>query len=677
MNPIKSLSTIAKNFLGRGVNAFAWEWSAPGKISNKELLSQFTRYVYPIVSAIAQDTAKIELEIYKLQGDERKLQPQHELLKLMRRPNPDYSQFQFLELHQIYLQLTGESFWFTAPKKFTRKPTAFYLIRPDLMDVVVESGGYGHVIGYVMKKSNGEKVPFDKDEILHFKLPNPKDPYRGMGVIEAAADYIQTEKYATDWTKNIFYNSGRPSGVLNIKSRIDEKEFERVKRRFNSEYAGITNAGKTMLINSEQGVDYSKMGMDLGDVALKEIKDMTRDDLMVMWRVSKTILGITDDVNRASSLEAQKVWIGRVINPANDRFTDHLTAMLMPLFDKTGDLIVSYRDQMPEDPEAKVAEWKAGHNRWLTTNDIRRERGLSEIDGGDVLGKPIDNGDNDNEDEPNDSSDTEDKSVKKKETPKDNLTRLERGEVFRKELFERQENWEKLVKQKVKKAFLMQQTQILSTKKKDLVQWVFDKQEANTIFLELLTPTMIDMYKQQGQSALDFFADELGESELLFDVSQRVQSHIKERITRMAEGTNQETLDKLTESITEGINAGETISKLRKRVQDIYEDATTVRAERIARTETISASNAAANMAYQQSPAVIAKEWVVEPGHCEFCAAMAGKVVGLSENYALIGQDIESAQGNLLKIDYADVTHPPLHPNCRCSIIPVTNSGIV
>jgi len=375
--------TIGKFFLGTSIPG-SWSWSLPGQWNKKGMLEQYTRYVYAVVSAIASEAAKIDLEMYK----NDKVVENHPFLTLIKKPNPDTSQFQFLEMHFTFMLLAGESYWYLARGVNSLKTKELYLLRPDLMQVVVDkTDPRGMVAGYVMSKPDGTKETFDKKEILHFKMPNPLDPYYGLGTIQAAKTYIQTEEYASTWTKNSIFNSGRPSGILNIKGTIDKDEFEQLKKQFKETYSGTENAGKTLMLKGADGIDYTKMGMELGEVALKELKDMTRDDIMVMFRVSKTILGITDDVNRASAMEARAVFTRNVVTPAVDRMLDHINAFLIP--DWGDGFLLTYEDPTMQTDADRLAEWTAGHNKWLTTNDIRAERELDPIPGGDVIREPI------------------------------------------------------------------------------------------------------------------------------------------------------------------------------------------------------------------------------------------------------------------------------------------------
>ena len=106
------------------------------------------------------------------------------------------------------------------------------------------------------------------------------------------------------------------------------------------------------------------------------------------------------------------------------------------------------------------------------------------------------------------------------------------------------------------------------------------------------------------------------------------------------------------------------------RVKKAYEELRGYQAERIARTEALKASNRATEMAYRQSGVVKGKGWLSAPGCCPFCAEMDGRVMGLGQNFFEKGDSFEVG-GGVKKLDYEDIVTPPLHPNCRCTLVAI------
>jgi SPP1 gp7 family putative phage head morphogenesis protein len=80
------------------------------------------------------------------------------------------------------------------------------------------------------------------------------------------------------------------------------------------------------------------------------------------------------------------------------------------------------------------------------------------------------------------------------------------------------------------------------------------------------------------------------------------------------------------------------------------------RARMIARTEIAAADMAGSMIAYRASGVVTHKEWLTAAGCCEICEALDGVTVALDEEFPDGAGDA-----------------PPLHPNCRCSVLPITD----
>jgi HK97 family phage portal protein len=652
-------STIKKSF-SRGQSRTIgglFGWINQNDWSKRTLLKQYTRYVYPIIAAVAEESAKAD---FFLERNDKPISS-HPLMDLLKTPNPDTSQFQFLEAHFTYMKLAGESFWYLAKGEKSLKPKLMYLLRPDMVEVAIDEKANVPVVkGYVLTDDKGNKTTLEPNEVIHFRMPNPTNPFRGLGPVEAGKIYIQTEESGSVWTRNALNNAGRPSGILSLKGVITDDDFSQLKKEFKQNYTGSENAGKTMLLKGTDGLDYQKMGMELGEVALKEMKDMTRDDIMVMFRVSKTMLGISDDVNRANAREGKQVFIENIIKPELDRFIDQVNSKLAPMFEKG--LTLYYKDPATISEQEMMKEWEIGHNKWLTTNDIRFEKGLDPIEGGDVIYQPLN-------------------LVPMSETPailtpqkkvKKQLTRHEKGEIFRKTLFTQADQWSSKYENELKKEFDIQRKEIFRQNKsltKTFASWLFDQKESKARLLKVLTPISYAFMKEQSKLAFDI----AGDNETQFEIDASVRDYVTERIDRFADTVNDETIKQIEGTLAQGMEQGESVYKLKKRISEVYTEAKGYRAERIARTEAIASSNESANQSYRQSPLVNGKEWLTEPDACEFCIPMNGKIVGLSENFSELNQTLEGVDGGIMTTDYTEIVHPPLHPNCRCTILPVAD----
>ena len=134
-------------------------------------------------------------------------------------------------------------------------------------------------------------------------------------------------------------------------------------------------------------------------------------------------------------------------------------------------------------------------------------------------------------------------------------------------------------------------------------------------------------------------------------VEQRMVDMYKERVKSEIKGLTSYQSTNVKRAITSGLQAGETINGITKRIREVTPMARN-KAITIARTETLAAGNAAAKERYQLA-GVEMVEWV---------AAYDDRVC----------PECESKHGNTYPIDEAPEL--PVHPNCRCTLVPLMKS---
>ena len=124
---------------------------------------------------------------------------------------------------------------------------------------------------------------------------------------------------------------------------------------------------------------------------------------------------------------------------------------------------------------------------------------------------------------------------------------------------------------------------------------------------------------------------------------------ILQRSLTLAKLINMTTMDAIRNALAEGFAEGESIQQLTKRIEGYFEGNSKVRAEMVARTETISASNEGALHRYELE-GIDKSEFYPSPGACEVCLEIAQDPIYVTKD----------ASGVI-----------PVHPNCRCVWLPV------
>lgn len=202
-------------------------------------------------------------------------------------------------------------------------------------------------------------------------------------------------------------------------------------------------------------------------------------------------------------------------------------------------------------------------------------------------------------------------------------------------------------------------------------QLLFPQREMEARVANGTKPLLVNVMDESGQKELARL-----EIDATFDVTNpEVQKWLREYVPVFSKNLEAVSVEKLRRELIAGLDAGESIPELIKRVNGTYAHWNKFRSMNIARSETIRASNQGALQAYRQSGVVKSKQWLTfhDRRTCGWCAELDGKTVSLEENWFDVGSEFTISTGEknqTMKLDYTNVDTPPLHPMCRCAIVP-------
>lgn len=329
---------------------------------------------YACLKRIARGVASIPVGLYD--GDDEI--EEHALLDLIRRPNPEQAQADFIEALVVPYVLGGNGYVERVGITTVRE---LYALRADRMKVITGTRGWPAAFEYEVA---GEKIRWQvgatalECDVLHLRQYNPLDDYYGQGSIEAAAYAVDIHNETSQWAKGLVQNSARPSGAFILKpvgespSTLGEAQFQRLKDELTETHSGASNAGKPMLL--EGGLEWAAMGLTPQEMDFINTRREVAREIALAFGVPPMVLGIPGDNTYSNYQEANAAFFRETVIPLAQLVYGRLSQWLAPRFDLGKAELRPDLDEIPALAEERRQVWdKVNAASDILTVDERRE----------------------------------------------------------------------------------------------------------------------------------------------------------------------------------------------------------------------------------------------------------------------------------------------------------------
>ncbi len=637
---------------GPGIRFF--EMQAPPGWGYQSYLKAYGEigWLFSCVNVIAQAVSRVNWHLYELDKDgERTELTQHELIDLFNHMNPFQSRYQFMYLGTMYKLLVGEQFW---QLNFNGggQPAEIWLAPPAYMTVVPSEKNY---IDHYEYRRTGMEAPalFTIDEIIHIKTPNPFNEYRGLSPAQALTVTLDSQRYAQKYNQKLFFNDATPGFVLeypaeNMPPAETRKELV---QEWDERFRGFRNRGKTAFL---WGAKANTITMTNRDMDFATLLDKGRDEILGAYHVPRSILGITEDVNRANAEAAQYTFAQYCVLPELSELREALNKELVPFF---GDnLYLDFENPVPEDEIAEVNNsvnlFKA---KIITRNEARIAVDMEALDtpeGEEFFTDPVSNFGQSNQ---NPFEEIKPPEPKQLGTRKKIFESEEQREGFWKDYVSNAESYEA-------KTIFELQSMYLKQKEEALVKFeanpardtqLLDLKEAHKQYVERITPILMQVMAgalKNGNELVKPPNPHKDGGTIPPVLNQNALKWLRTRIGWAASQISEETASRLSQVLADGYERGLSVSQIADNIKAEFDYFSDVRTERIARTEIMQASAEGTREGYQEAGVTKVEFYAaLDERACDDCMALHKEIFTLDDSEGVI----------------------TVHPQCRCVWLPV------
>ena len=635
-------------------------------------------WVFACVQRISSAVAATDWKLYNTKQNEITELQEHPVLDLLNFVNPYHTGMELMEQTQTFIDLVGESFWLVIRDRANR-PAELWAINPNKIKVVPASDEY--IKGYVYENGDS-KIPLEKDDIIHIKLPNPSNPYRGLPPVASIMSDVDAEKFSSSYNKAFFQNSAEPSGIIQFEGTLSDSQYERLRYQWNQQHGGVQNAHKIAIL--EGGASWHAAGITQKDMQFKELRLMNRDVILGAFGMPLSILGISETVNRANAEAGEYTFARWVVRPRLNRIQAKLNEAFVPLF---GDnLKLMYSDPVPQNVERDLQVANTGFTSgYITRNEAREKIGLPPVDEGDNFYTPMNMA---AESMFRNAGRTQPKLLKSSSV-------LENTQSIKstrwKQFIDLQEELQDKATETIHTYLFEQELKVFEIiDQNNLDQPEFEIALGNLEVSEvqrakdMIRPILEEATLKGAEDTRDNIVDRVEQQTRSYNQKQdlttaftyvvsldtpRIAASIVVREAVFSELTNKSTFDKVKSVVLKGITEGVSVNTIKEGIlkTGVFSNQ---RATAIARTETLGAINQGNLISAQESEIVEVKEWVttLDGAARDSHEDMDGVRIRVNEEFR-VGVDSMLAPGG--------GSDPEENINCRCTIIEIIDTSLL
>lgn len=635
---------------------------APRQIGQTDLLQQYKWWVFPCVNVISESIMGLDYHLKSSKNSDKEINNKN--LDLV---NPELFRniAWFMKLAWTCF-LWWDKIW-----------NQLVILRPDL--VRIEQNLNSWEILYYEYNANWIVRKFSPDEIIAFHNFNPLEAYpqvtKWVSEVQAVAIQSESDNATIKWNWSYFKNNASVSNILKTDQTLWDEVKERLVDKWNNKFRWVENAHKTAVL--DRGLSFESYSPSQREMDFVAQRGFTRDEILAIFKVPKAIIWMWEGVNVWNVDAFDRNFSKRTIQPLATQIANVLnqTLFLWIWYFEFTNIIPVDKEELRKDFEAwtitaneyRSAIWKAPLKEW----DFLKINPILVSDQVTVL--------NNWKKEFSEKKFSEKTSEKISSIIKKNLKWSDEWKDERWNIkIKRTDKFEKRYEKELLKIFNQQEDDILNQitksfenelkfwRKKQVGKPEWDALKYLALYQVLIWPVQNDLVKSEWEIALE----EVWVWWVFQIWDETVAKFLRANINKFAKEVDKVTKNKIFDVIDEWnkewLWAAQISANIRK---NVFQPLKKTRIDSITRTEVTRASNYASQKAYIDSWVVESKEWFtsIDERVCPNCNPLHGKIIDLKKDFF---KKWDTAAW-WLELNYSNVSAAPLHPRCRCTIIPI------
>lgn len=348
--------------------------------TRKDQLSANLSWVYACTSLIAADVRANPWKLYRPARDRkdwRVVDEANAAYRVLKRPSREHTWGSLIELTDLHLSLCGEAFWNLITTTDGGRVVGLQIIYPHWVEGRADNEDKP---GWKVTVPGRAPQVLPDEDVIVFRNPHPTDPRRGASPVEAFAVSYDMDLYARAYGAALLRNRAQPDGLLSSEQELTPEQADAIRERWKDNHS---QPGYIAVLG--KGAKYQALSVPLKDLAFLELARLTRDNILAIYKVPASKLGLLEDANRANGDEADENYKESAVLPRLRKYGEAINTLILPRLEGGKGLVLEFENPVGEDETYHLERAKAALNAGaIKVNEFRTLIGLDPASDGDV-----------------------------------------------------------------------------------------------------------------------------------------------------------------------------------------------------------------------------------------------------------------------------------------------------